>query len=433
MRAYYGTVSSARLRPYLYNAALALVLALVSVAVLDSLYRGPLHEKLTVAYFGGPAGLRHALLIWWLASASIVIGLLIRHRWPPAALILVTLGAARHLFDPRFGLQALDLAVPVVLYTVARTARARWISVAALAAVVAGDLLTNLVVQNIPRGEPSRPATILSAAASVPVLGPLTRAAGESFGAVLILVLAVAVGDGLRSRRLLVRSMEQHAADARREERHRAALAEAAERARISRELHDVVAHSLSVIVVQAQGAAAALEHHPARAATAVQHVVDTGRGALAEMRRLLGLVRQGRDSGSPALAEPGVGALSGLVEEVSAAGLAVRLRVDGEPVALPANVDLSAYRIVQEALTNALKHAGTGAQATVCLRFAADTVEVEITDDGPGLTGDATGGGYGLRGIAERVDLLGGELTVGSAGTAGFRILARLPIGAAT
>ena len=425
---------SPRLRPYLTNVAIACVLAAASFAVLHSLYRvGPLQKKLIVAYFGGDAGLHHALVIWWLASVPMIAALVVRHRWPLVALGMASFGAERHLLDPRFGPQALDLAVPIVLFSVATMVRARWIWAVALAALVTGDFVTNRFVQSVPDDGQPRLATMLSLATNDRVIAPLTTAADKSFGAVLVLVLAAAIGDSVRSRRMLLATMRQHADDVRREQEQQVALAEAAERARISRELHDIVGHSLSVIVIQAQGAAAALENHPARAATGLAQVITTGRASLAEMRRLLGLVRQGPGGDVPATPEPGVGALAALVEEVGTAGLAVRFRVHGDPVTLPATVDLSAYRIVQEALTNALKHAGEGAQVQVSIRFTTDTVEVEVADDGRGPTSGSTGVGQGLRGIAERVHLLGGELTVGPAGGAGFRIRARLPIGAAT
>jgi signal transduction histidine kinase len=191
------------------------------------------------------------------------------------------------------------------------------------------------------------------------------------------------------------------------------------------------VAHGLSVMVVQAQGAAAAQDRHPERTAAALQHIIGTGRASLAEMRRLLGIAR--RDPAEdPQLAPlPGVGALPALVDQIRAAGTPVRLDVEGEPVPLPAGVDLSAYRIVQEALTNTLKHAGAGARASVRLTFTADRLEVEVSDDGAGADAapSTVDGGNGLRGIAERVGMLGGQLAVGPGAEGGFRVRALLPI----
>jgi signal transduction histidine kinase len=247
-----------------------------------------------------------------------------------------------------------------------------------------------------------------------------------------VLALAFAIGDGVRSRRAHLRTAEQRAADLEREQHQRVALAAAAERTRITRELHDVVAHGVSVMVVQAQGAAAALQRHPERTAVALQNVIATGRASLAEMRRLLGVVRSDPADDPDRAPLPGVGALPALVDQVRATGTRVTLHIDGEPVPLPASVDLTAYRIVQEALTNTLKHAGPGAEAVVRLGFAADALAVEVTDDGVGgVPGDRVpdAGGNGLRGIAERVGILGGELTIGRGDGGGFRVRVRLPV----
>jgi signal transduction histidine kinase len=414
-------------RPYLRYLAVAILLATASALILDHLYTGgPVQDKLVLSYFGTRAGLGQALRIWWLYGGLIIAGLLVVHRWPSAALVLTAAGAAGHQFDPRLGLQPLDLAVPIVLYLVASRARARWVPVASLAVVAVGEYLLTLYLGNTGshKATPLDPP-VLSSTSGTPFPGSLLVAAGNSLPVLMVLAIAVAIGDGVRSRREHLRTLEQRAADLEREQQQRAALAAAAERARISREMHDVVAHSLSVIVAQAQGAAAALRNHPDRAATALQHVITTGRGSLAEIRRLLGLVR---DPGPEQVVEPGVGALSGLVDKVSAAGLRTRLHINGDPAPLPSTVDSSTYRIVQEALTNALKHAGAGARASVRLRFHPDTLEVEVTDDGRGQAAEG-GNGHGLIGIAERVDLLGGELEVGPAGTTGFRVYARLPI----
>jgi signal transduction histidine kinase len=246
----------------------------------------------------------------------------------------------------------------------------------------------------------------------------------------LVLGLALAFGDGVRSRRAHLRTLEQRAADLEREQHQRTALAAAAERARITRELHDVVAHALSVMVVQAQGGAAALRRHPDRTETALQNVIATGRTSLAEMRRLLDLVRQD-PSGNPQRApQPGVDALPELIDGVRAAGTPVTFTVEGNPVPLPLTVDLSAYRIAQEALTNTIKHSGgQGVSARVRIAYRPHEIELEVTDDGKG-PGDQAREGNGLRGIAERVAVLGGELSVGPLETRrGFRVNATLPL----
>jgi signal transduction histidine kinase len=189
-------------------------------------------------------------------------------------------------------------------------------------------------------------------------------------------------------------------------------------------------------MVVQAQGGAAALHRHPERTAAALQEVIAVGRGSLTEMRRLLGVVRRepGDAAGEPELApQPGMEVLPALVDQVRAAGTAVRLDVHGEPVALPAGIDMSAYRIVQEALTNALKHAGRGASVRVDVTFAPERLAIEVADDGVGpdgaVDGAVDGGGSGLRGIAERVAMLGGTLSVGPGPDRGFRVGVVLPL----
>jgi len=187
------------------------------------------------------------------------------------------------------------------------------------------------------------------------------------------------------------------------------------------------VAHGLSVIVVQAQGAAAALDRHPDQAAEALQNVIATGRDSLADMRRLLDLVRRDPTE-DPALAPPvGVAYLPDLIDRIRAAGTTASLVITGDPVPLPASVDLSAYRIVQEALTNTIKHAGRAAAVDVRLDFGPERLELEVVDDGAG--GPAGEDGTGLRGIAERVSMLGGEWSAGPAPDKGFRVWAALPL----
>jgi signal transduction histidine kinase len=211
---------------------------------------------------------------------------------------------------------------------------------------------------------------------------------------------------------------------AEREERTRAALRD--ERARIARELHDVVAHSMSVIVLQARGACHALATEPEEARGAMEAVERTASQTLAEMRRLVDVLRD--EDGSAALApQPSLDRLERLLGEVRAAGLPVELRVEGEAHELPPGVDLCAYRVVQEALTNALKHAGP-ATARVFLRYVEGAVEVEVTDTGSG-SGDANGAGVGLAGMSERVALFGGRLESGPRPNGGFAVSARLPL----
>jgi signal transduction histidine kinase len=198
------------------------------------------------------------------------------------------------------------------------------------------------------------------------------------------------------------------------------------ERARIARELHDVVAHSVSVMVVQAQ-AGPRLLAEPEQARDAFRAIETTGRDALVELRRLLGVLRGGEEHAATA-PQPGLGSLESLVAQTRAAGLRVDLRIEGEPSPLPAGVDLSAYRIVQEALTNALKHAGH-AEAEVVVRYETAAVELEILDNGVGPHTGTNGSGHGLVGMRERVALYGGLLEAGSRNGHGFAVRARLPL----
>jgi signal transduction histidine kinase len=226
------------------------------------------------------------------------------------------------------------------------------------------------------------------------------------------------VGRAVRQRRLNDEELEQ--------EKTRAAAAIMEERARIARELHDVVAHSISVMVIQARGGRRVLRSDPNDARDAFAVIERTGQQALDEMRRLLDMLRTADET--LALApQPSLKELGTLVEHVRAAGLPVQVAVEGEPRDLPPGVDLSAFRIVQEALTNALKHAGP-ARARVVVRYLADDLEIEVSDDGPG-TGDASVSGYGLVGMRERVEVYGGELEAGRQPGGGYALRVRLPL----
>ncbi len=233
----------------------------------------------------------------------------------------------------------------------------------------------------------------------------------------LLLSTPWAAGRAVRQRRLNDRELEQ--------EKTRAAAAIVEERARIARELHDVVAHSISVMVLQARGGRRVLDSDPADARDAFAVIESTGQQALDEMRRLVGMLRSD-DETLPLAPQPSLKELGTLVEQVRAAGLPVHVAIEGEPQDLPPGVDLSAFRIVQEALTNALTHAGP-ARARVVLRYLADDLEVEISDDGPG-SGDGSGSGYGLVGMRERVEVYGGELRAGRQPGGGYALRVRLP-----
>lgn len=236
-------------------------------------------------------------------------------------------------------------------------------------------------------------------------------------------------GRAIRHRRLSERHLEARALAAEREREQRARAAVAEERVRIARELHDVVAHAISVIVVQARGGRRSLASEPAEAREAFDSIEATGREALAEMRRLLGLLREG-DEELALAPQPGLRYLDALLAQIREAGLPVELSVEGEPASLPPGVDLCAYRIVQEALTNALKHAGP-ATARVVVRYEGDALEVQVIDTGGHRPAGGNGVGHGLLGMRERAALFGGQLEASRRSDGGFAVRARLPLGA--
>ncbi|HET9736734.1 MAG TPA: histidine kinase [Solirubrobacteraceae bacterium] len=236
-------------------------------------------------------------------------------------------------------------------------------------------------------------------------------------------LIAWLAGRGLHTRTRLTEELHEAAVQAQEAHEHEAARAAADERRRIAREMHDVVAHSVSVMVVQAGGARCILERDPARAVAAAATIEETGRAALAEMRRLLGVLHHG-DERAP---QPTLRELDRLVERTRAAGLPLELTVEGEPRPLPPGKDLAAYRVVQEALTNAIKHAGA-APTAVAVRWEPGHLELEIVDrGGPSVNG--TGGGHGLVGMEERMRLYGGALRAGRRAGGGFEVVARLPL----
>ena len=238
--------------------------------------------------------------------------------------------------------------------------------------------------------------------------------------------IAWAAGFALRMRGEQAEAAEERAAQAEREREAGARVAVAEERARIARELHDIVAHSVSIMVLQVGAIRHKLPEMLAEDRDALKGVERTGRGALAEMRRLLGAMRRDGD-GLELAPHPGVDRLDSLLEDVGRAGLPVRLHVDGEPFPLPRAIDLSAYRIVQEGLTNAIKHAHAS-RVDVTFQYASDELHIEVRDDGDGVSA-SDGLGHGLVGIRERVKIYGGEMTVGAAPEGGFVLGARLPL----
>ena len=234
-------------------------------------------------------------------------------------------------------------------------------------------------------------------------------------------------GWAFRRQRTQSARLEDRAAILEREREERARVAVAEERARIARELHDVVAHSVSVMVVQAQAAQRLIEGEQHDARRALGSIETSGRQALVELRRMLGILRRAGEE--PALApQPGLRQLNAVVEQFSESGLPVELSIEGEAKPLPPGVDLSAYRIMQEALTNTLKHAGS-THARMAVRYRDDEIELEVVDDGTG-TGEGGGSGHGLIGMRERAALYGGTFESGKRESGGYFVRARLPLG---
>jgi signal transduction histidine kinase len=254
---------------------------------------------------------------------------------------------------------------------------------------------------------------------------PLMQDPGEITFHWTVTVLVWSAGFGLRTLERRARASMRRAIDAEVGAAEQAMRAVLDERARIARELHDIVAHSVSSMVVQA-GAAEAAADDPGQVRTSLANIRATGNDALAEMRRLVSMLRVSDDV--PLTPQPRLDALPALVERTTAEGVPTRLEVSGEAAALPAGVDLALYRIVQEALTNVRRHS-RASRCDVTLHYGPDAVSVEIVDDGRGGTVNGTGSGHGLVGMRERAGLYGGELVAGPGPAGGFAVRASLPV----
>jgi signal transduction histidine kinase len=316
--------------------------------------------------------------------------LLFRRQRPALALACVTTVA---LAMSVLGIWGVPLTLGVALYTLATT-------------------------------RPPRPQRALAFGSIASVAVVVLVGDGLEFGAaaarIVFLIAAWLLGESIGSRRAYVREIEEKAERLEREQETEARRAAAEEQARIARELHDVVAHALSVIVVQAGAAADVFEVDPKLTRGPIHAIDGAARAALADLRRVLGVLQQDTDYAP----QPGMSRLDGLVEQVRATGLQVALEIEGRPRPLPAAVDLSAYRIVQEALTNVLKHADAD-HARVRIQYD-DALVVEVSDDGNGPVNGAAGSG--LIGMRERTALLGGTIEAGAAADGGYRIRASLP-----
>jgi signal transduction histidine kinase len=268
-------------------------------------------------------------------------------------------------------------------------------------------------------------ALIVGGAATIVYHDP-THGSAELVFVPLLFAVGWLAGFALRERAEQAEAAEVRANQAERERDAAARIAVAEERARIARELHDIVAHAVSVMVLQVGAVRHKLPDALAEDRDALTGVEQAGRTALTQMRRLLAAMREDGDEAELA-PQPGLDGLESLAAEVGRAGLSVRVHVDGEPFPLPRAVDLSAYRIVQEGLTNALKHAHASA-ADVTVRYRPDELQLEVRDDGVG-TATSDGLGHGLVGIRERVKIYGGEMSAGTANGGGFVLRTRLPV----
>jgi signal transduction histidine kinase len=237
------------------------------------------------------------------------------------------------------------------------------------------------------------------------------------------------LGATIRNRRLYTQQLEERAAELERERDEKAKQAVSEERLRIAQDLHDVVAHSMGVIAVQAGVGAHVIDNDPAEAKKSLEAISLTSRTTLAEIRRMLGVLRE--DARAEYAPAPGLGDLERLVQEICDAGVDSHVTWEGKRVELPPSVDLTAYRIVQESLTNVLKHGGPDVHVDVTVRYEPEALAVEVSDDGRGVNGRATDGGHGLMGMRERVGVFGGSFEAGPRTGGGFRVAVRLPYGA--
>jgi signal transduction histidine kinase len=362
---------------------------------------GALETALEIG-FRQPQGPTPALWFAVPATAGVVLLLLLRHRFPffaPSAFWLA--GAALSFVDGRLVVGASGLFVAGMA-----------------AALLLGNLRDDLQAR--------LGLAIVLGASAIVVYNDPTNTPGEFIFIPLLFAIGWLAGYALRERSVQAEAAEERAIHAERERESAARIAVAEERARIARELHDIVAHAVSVMVLQIGAVRHNLPDTLPDGKEALMGVEQAGRTALAEMRHLLGAMRHDGDDLELA-PQPGLDNLGPLLDEVRKAGLAVELQVDGDPHPLPRALDLSAYRIVQEGLTNALKHA-RASHADVILRYRPDDLQIEVRDDGKGIE-PSDGLGHGLVGVRERVKIYGGEMSTAPAAGGGFILSTRLPI----
>ena len=391
---------------------------------------------LAFAGLGTAVGMHSFLLVP--ITLGLTIPVVFRRTHPVGAFaVVIAVGALQVIFDLRPA--APDLAILVLLYTLAAYTTRR-ISIIGLSICLLGSAAELLYTHEIRTQLPNW------------LLTGVIVFAGPS-------LIAWLLGDSMRYRRAYYANLEERAARLERDRDAQGRMAASAERARIARELHDVVAHNVSVMVVQADGATYALGSDPGRTREALAAISATGRQALTEMRALLGVLRkddEGRHdepaglphgagydreavAAAPGRAQtdvtaslapvPGIDQLDDLLDQARAAGLPVSCTIEGRPQRLPEGTALAAYRIIQESLTNTRKHAGPSAQASVLLRYTSDAVELVIADDGLGDAAASDGAGHGLTGMRERAAMYGGSVRAELRPAGGFIVTARLPI----
>jgi signal transduction histidine kinase len=394
MRARLAAWSPPRIDPRLFDAVLTGVFVVLSQ--LD--VWAPWGDNGASEHFGGPAWLNSALLL------AAVVPLFWRRRAPLLSAGCLGGGIVVDVVFVSSTAPFIGAFVPVLIaaYSLAAYEGSLWRSVAGLAALG---------------------AAVTTVAIAIPELGSVGDLAFNLF----CVACAWALGRVARRTRGDAKALSRRAEDLERGREREAREAVELERGRIARELHDVIAHSVSLMGVQAAAAEQVLTIDPERAREPLRAIQGTAREAVDELRRLLGVLREPQGGGglSP---QPSLAALDSLAEQMRAAGLPVELRVEGAGApGLSPGIELSAYRIVQEALTNALKHAG-GAPATVVVRHLPDVLEIEVTDRGRGGVGGNGKPGHGLIGMRERVALYGGVVSTGEAAEGGYRVHASLP-----
>jgi signal transduction histidine kinase len=344
---------------------------------------------------------------WALPPLLIGMPIVVRRKYPAAVFWTVIAIGAFQVCTPVY-IRPSDLAVPIALYGLAAY-RPRRQSLLGLGVGLLGALVLDF------RFRPEFTHHEL---------------VGLSFFFCVLaspMIIAWVAGDSMQYRRAYYASLEEKASRLERERDQQAQIAAATERARIARELHDVVAHNVSVMVVQAEGAAYAMDTSPESTRKALGAIAETGRSALVEMRRLLGVLRT-QDGVAERAPQPGIDQLEDLLEQVRSTGVTVEFKVEGVPVELTQGVALAAYRVVQESLTNARKHGGPQVSALVGMHYRERELRLSVRDDGRGAQAPTDGQGNGLAGMRERVAMFGGALTAGPLPVGGFQVEAVLP-----